>query len=427
MASKLQNVMKEVEKLSDALDIDKDEFGQRAMRTSILSTSYRTTEDAVDKSKIQYRRGLSLKAGIAVAEVFETLPDQNEGQLPFDEFIDRTTTAYMRITGMPASDAYTRYSEVKGIVMSKLARSIDLGQITRLEKNGVKLVKIIPEVGSTTFAMLMNPETMLRSPYVKAMAQTIGGMAIVDGEPSKITKAELSSTVQDKLHTADLLQITKTPAVFNAQNIEPFHQHNKVPFYSEVDDKLFILPTFPAPGNQPDAVSGLPALASRELAFTLLPYTDLNDLVNGFNPPLTTFRSGGVEFYYNRHFRYVQDLAELLGTSLSKYLPRNEGVFRALDELQSRLGPEFGDGVKVASIIRRIRDENPKDADLQGLEKRIVGLLFLKLGLIFRTPEGVYKAKDGPSRTILKSLEALCNVISPTGLVLSRMATREGE
>jgi len=415
-------IMKEVEKIANALDMDKEDFSQRAMRTTVLSTSYIGTKDALEKTKVNYRRALNLKLGIAVAEVFESFG----GVLPLDDFLEKTTTAYMRITGIPILERQDRRSEVKGLVTLKLQRSIELGQIYIYTEENQKFVKIFPEVSSTTFAMLMNPESMLRSPYVKAMAQTIGSMALVDANPRKMSRRDLASTVQDNLNSHHLLEVIKPVNIFSVMNIEPFHQHNKVPFYSEYDDKLFILPTFPATGN-PSSLASVPALVSKELAYELVEYGTLEDLVSGLNPSLITMRHGDNIFYFNRQAKYIEDLEKLLGTKLSKYLPKNESALATLGELQSKLGKDFGDGTKVSQLIDLILKNGVKDVDLDEFGKRMMGPLWMRVGLVSRSQDGIYQPTDSRTRTILNRVAGLCDVVNPVGHVVSRMVTREVE
>lgn len=427
MVTHIRRVVAEVEKLAGALDLPPSEFGQRAMRTSILSTSYNNTRDAIDKSKISYRRALNLKLGTAVAEVFETLPLDSEGEIQFDSFLERTINAYMRLCGIPFIERYFRQAEIRGQVLIKLERTKALGQIETFTRSNQKFVKILPEVSETAFAMLMDPESMLRSPYVKAMAQTIGAMAIVDGSPERLTQSELASSVQDGLNKHHLLEAIKPAYAFAAKNIEPFHQKNKVGFYSDKDGRLFILPTYPRTGSTTFSQSDLPVILNAELAFEHLGSKGVRELTGGLNPPLVPMTSGDRNFYFNRHSRYMKELETLLGASFSKFIPKNETALAALNALQSKLGKEFGDGRRVSRFIDSALRGSLKESDLHDFDKRVMSVLMINLGLIKEESDNIYVPADDRSHSILEKLKALCSITDPIGPIFSQLATREKE
>lgn len=426
MVKDIQVVLKEVERLSDALNMQSREFGQRAMKTSILSTSYSNTEEALDKSKISYRRALNLKLGISIAEVFETLPIEANGEMPFEDFLDKTINAYMRLCGIPFSDRYFKQAAIRGQVLLKLNRARELGQIKILARVDKKFVKILPEVSDTAFAMLMDPESMLRSPYVKAMAQTIGAMALVDMSPERLSKSELASTVQDSLNKRHLLEAIKPAYQFSAKNIEPFHQQNQVGFYSDNNGKLFILPTYPTTGHSTFSPRDLPIIMNAELAFEYLDRKTLSSLTKGLSPPLVSMNGGENKFYFNRHSRYMKELEELLGAKFSKFLPQNETALAALNALQSKLGKDFGNGIEVSRIIDSVMRHKLKESDLKEFDKRVMSTLIIKLGLVGESG-GIYVPADERSKAILEKVKALCNITDPVSPVFAQMATREVE
>ena len=88
----------------------------------------------------------------------------------------------------------------------------------------------------------MNPESMMRPPYMKAMAQTIGAMALVDKDQDQWSIKEITDTVQDKLQAIKgdgKLLTRRVPEIFNIKNIAPFHINKNVPFYDNLDDGNF--------------------------------------------------------------------------------------------------------------------------------------------------------------------------------------------
>ena len=69
-------IVPEFEKISSALDMELSEFGQRAMRATILATGYKQTQEAEDDARVAYRRALGIKAGIATAAVYNAREEE---------------------------------------------------------------------------------------------------------------------------------------------------------------------------------------------------------------------------------------------------------------------------------------------------------------------------------------------------------------
>jgi hypothetical protein len=419
----LERFMEDIEKISDAFNMSKDDFGQRAMRTSVLSTGYAGTKDALDYRRVSYRRTLNMKVGIAVADVFET-SQQNE--LPMEEFMNRVIPAYMRLCGIPFIERENRRSEVKALIESYLERLIELGLISISNKNQQKYVTMMPELGSSAYAMIMNPESMLRSPYIKAISQTIGAMALVDKKQNSWTVKEISDLVQDSMIRKGIIKNWKPTYLFSAQNIEPFHVSHKVQFYSSLEEKLIILPTFPKPGTVTQLTKLDMPLINKELAFELFGLQGINDLTSGPNPPLIPIATGDSTIYFHRNDAYINAFKDHLGAPLSKFIPQQGIALRSLSEIQSKLGKDHYDGIRVASIIQKIIEGGIKEGSYQSnpVEREIVTVLYARLGFIQPNDQGIFQPIER-MKPHLSYLRGLCDIKNPTARPIADITTEE--
>lgn len=423
MKEKLEKVTKEIEKIADAFDIQSSEFGERAMRALILSTGYTYTEDAEDDPRITYRRSLNLKVGIAVASVFEMM---RKNTIPKDEFLESTTLAYMRLSGMSALDLIHKKGATKGLVTLYLKRIEKLGLVSYHNISGRSHVKIEPDIGSNAFATIMNPESMMRPPYMKAMAQTIGAMALVDKDQNQWSIKEITDTVQDKLQNikGDGKLLTKRPPdIFNIKNIAPFHINKNVPFYDNLDDgNLIILPTFPEPGTTSnDKLYKLSKrlhtpLIGSEIAFEYFGETELRRLTSGHNPGLIQIGTGCNTLYFHRDKKDIRSIADFLDAPLSKFFPKQGLMTQALIEIQSKLGYLDYNGSDVEKSIQRVIERKIKENDYENTKEReVISVLHNRLKLIRLNPDKIFEPADN-QEPLLKELKGYCN--------LSKISTR---
>jgi hypothetical protein len=425
MVNKVQRAIRAVEGVATALDMGIDEFSQRAMLTSILSTPYVGTSQAIEQHKVAYHRALNLKLGISVSQVFESYQNRFGGYLPLDFFLDKTTNTYMRICGVPLIDRLSRRSEMKGQVVWKLQRSLEHGLISIDRKNNERIVRMFPDASSITFAMLMNPATMMKGTYVKGMAQTIGGMALVDKEQAKLTAHDLAAEVQDRLQSRHLLKNKKPAKTFAASHVDPFHKVKKVSFYSDIDERLFILPTYPVTGRTSSA-RRFPAIMSEELALEINDGS-LSDLTEGMNPTLITINSSDMTLYFNRDHQYIVSLEKLLGTKFNKYLPKNEPILSGFAEIQSKLGSLYGDGKRVADLIDDFLQNDVTESDLNDdFSKRLMIALVVRLKFVRHNEDGSYEMIED-ERQVLQTIRDMCNAVNPTGYIMANMAARSSE
>jgi len=419
---KLENFMGEIEKISNALNMTKEDFGQRVMRTSVLSTGYSSTKEAIDFRRVSYRRTLNMKVGIAVADVFET---SNKNELPKYEFLDRVIRAYMRLCGIPYIERANKRSEVKALIEGYLKRLKDLGLISVSIKNRQKYVKMEPELGSSAYAMIMNPESMLRSPYIKAISQTIGSMALVDQKQNSWTIPEISDYIQDSLVNGGIIKNYKPTYLFSAQNIEPFHVAKRVQFYSDLEDKLIILPTFPRPGTITQLTDLDTPLVNNELAFEIFGIQGINDLTTGMNPPLIPIATGDSTVYFHRNDSHINAFQKHLGMPLSKFIPKQGIALRSLSEIQSKLGKDHYNGIKVASIIQKIIEGDVKEGSYESdMEREIVTVLYARLGFIDLNEKRVFRPIP-KMQSHLSYLKGLCDIKNPTTRPIADITTED--
>jgi hypothetical protein len=420
---KLEGFIREIEKIADAFDMTTDDFGQRAMRTSVLSTGYASTKDAIDFRRVSYRRTLNMKVGIAVADVFE-ISDSNV--LQFDEFISRVSRAYMILCGIPFIERENRRSEVKAVIEKYLERLIALGLVSIFHQKNQKFVKMEPELGSSAYAMIINPESLLRGPYIKAISQTIGAMSIVDKKQNNWTIKEISDYVQDSMVTKGIVKNYKPTYLFSAQNIEPFHVSKNVQFYSQQEDKLIILPTFPRPGTIKQLDSIDTPLIDKELAYEILESDGINRFTSGVNPPLIPIATGDSTLYFHRNDVFINAFKEHFEVPLSKFIPKQGIALRALSALQSKLGSRDYDGPKVASIIQKIFEGGMKEGKYDSyLEKEVATVLFARLGFIEPDKDGVFRPINKALKH-LKYLRGLCDIKNPVTSPIAKIVTSEG-
>ncbi len=433
MREKLSKVMGELEKLAYSLDIDPQEFGQRAMRTLTFSTGYEQTKSANLEytRKIAYRRALNLKVGMAAASVFEI---SNTDTILKEEFIDRTTDSYMRLSGLRPLEQFDKKNAIKGLVTSYLSRIEDLGLISYKRINNESHVKIEPEISSCAFASIMNPESMMRPPYMKAMAQTIGAMSIVDRDQNKWTVDEISDEVQDRLQSIKgegRLKTRRTPFSFNLKNIQPFHVENNVHFYADSDDEnLIILPTFPEPGTVTnDDLNGLvkklhTPLISSEIAIEKFGITELQRLTTGHNPLLIQIGTGNNTIFFYRDEKNIKSISDFLGTPLSKFMPRHGVITQALIEIQSKLGFIDFNGLEVEKVIQRVLERKIKENNYASTKEReVVVLLYDRLRLININDDKIYEPVDN-AEGLLKELKGYCNLLNICSRPTSEFLTR---
>lgn len=434
MKDNLIKVMNEIDKIAEALDIEISEFGERAMRALVLSTGYSYTKDAVDDPRVTYRRALNLKVGIAVATVFEMM---NTTTIPKEQFLEDTTTSYMRLSGMSALDQVHRKNETKGLVTLYLKRIENLGLITYKTINGVRHVKIEPEIGSCSFASIMNPESMTRTPYMKAMAQTIGSMALVDRDQNKWTSKEITDEVQDRLQKIKgdgRLLTRKIPDIFFIKNIAPFHIEKNVPFYDNLEDgNLIILPTFPEPGTILN--SKLDKLSKRlhtpliceEIAFEYFGETELTRLTSGHNPVLIQIGTGSNTMYFNRNEKDIRAMADFLKSPLSKFYPRQGTMTQSLIEIQSKLGYIDYNGSAVEKVIQGVLEQKIAENDYESTQEReVISVLHSRLKLI-RLNEDKYFVPVINAESLLKELKGYCNLSKISTKPISNILTDKGE
>jgi len=421
-SEKLNELMNKIDKISDAFKMTKEDFGQRAMRASILSTGYSGTKDALDFRRVSYRRALNMKVGIAVADVFET---SRRSELPKDEFMDRVALSYMRLCGIPFIERDDRKSEVRALIESYLARLKDLGLISTIIKERQKYIIMEPELGSSAYAMIMNPESMLRSPYIKAISQTIGSMALIDQKQKGWTVGEISDFVQDCMVTKGIVKNYKPTYLFSAQNIEPFHVNKRVQFYSDIDDRLIILPTFPKPGTVTSLSDFNMPLINKELAFELLGLQGIYDLTSGPNPALIPIAAGDSIMYFNRNDEHINAFKDHLGVPLSKFIPRQGAALRSLSEIQSKLGIDHYDGTLVASIIQRIIEGEVKEGSYtDAVEREVVTVLYARLGCIEPNEQKIFQPIL-KMRAHLSYLKGLCDIKNPTARPIADITTED--
>ncbi|HEY7778376.1 MAG TPA: hypothetical protein VIA09_07535, partial [Nitrososphaeraceae archaeon] len=237
----------------------------------------------------------------------------------------------------------------------------------------------------------------------------------------KLTISDLATTVQDTLNSHGLLKRPKSALIFAGSHIEPFHKSKQVSFYSDIDDKLFILPTFPMTGTS-GSLKNLPAIMSGELIYELN-RGNMQDFTEGVEPPFVSVFGGDKTYYLNRQFPYITSLEKFLGAKFSKYIPKNETVLMGLAEIQSKLSTDFGDGRKVVKFLNTVLSNRLKDSDLDPLERKIMTVLYIRLKLVDKDEQGGYYPIED-LRATLKMIKGLCEVTNPTGKIMSAISTQ---
>jgi hypothetical protein len=433
MDTKLAKVIKEIQHIADCfagpeVKMDENEFGERIMAASVLATSYATTAQADDEGRVIYRRMNNLRVGVAAAAVYSL---KGEQELPQNEFIDQAVKIYMAYEGIPLIDPnyMTRRLYSKAVIYSYLDRLFSLHLMSRSVSNGVRYIKLEPQISSYAYAMLMDPESTLRSPYLKAMAQTTGAMATVDKNQEKLTDREVADIVMDSL-LGRVLESSKSPWRFALQNIYPLHQiRNNVPFYSQREEnKLIVLPTFPEPGAILPPSKLITPLLSPDYAVEIFQPDELQKLTSGPNPALIkiTSPSSGHAVYFYHHDAVIQAYAKHFGVTPSRFTPEASVAIAIFSELQSKLSYDF-DPTKVSSTLGMfLEGDRVKVSELNDhVDRRIYSLLSVK-NRIIEIDSGGYVKPIAGFKGLLKDVRELCNIRNVAFKSVAKVASEVG-
>lgn len=431
---KIEEMIGKMGNIAEAFDIPLEEFSQRALTSNILSTNYAVLKSAAENSKIIYRRGINMKIGLAITQAYEVFGGEN---IPFDKFYDYVTRVFLRLDAVPAISYKEKRLYARQTISQRLKTFKDLGLVsTGTGSHSVKEISINPKISKATTAVLINPETMLRNPHIKAMAQTIGSMIKVDKEQGQLNVGEVSDYVQDSLISNRILENRKSKVKFENQSIEPFSITNEVPFYSKNEDSnLLVLPTNELQVNDIRLMRFLDGM-DKERGRKLLRKSIISEgslyslvgdnyhlLTNGENPLFIPMVYGRNKLFFNRIEPVINSLSDFFGVGLSRFIPSKNESINVYAILEKRLFDEIEGPVISQALSDLLSDglEEPSGNDKKSSNIReIIAALHFDAGLIEKDNKRnkVWVANEN-SRKIISDSRSLVNL---TGLGIKHIA-----